>query len=350
MEPIRKRQIVYALSSFLLGIWTFVKVSAISGPVFEPIIAACTNPDISVDDFASKTGYHAYEPMVGFKVFNVLVCLITQFLLELRQTYPAGILTWGGIMVVALPTTVITIHEAGRSGAWGLIRYPIITGLLSQLLGVSVIFPLIWIPSYIFGEGTRGGSLTNYRIVCSALLSLPAIILTAIVFSAPTDSYLWTICAGILGGPILALSSAILWKDASSSLPATAQNIKRSSRATKNVYTLLMFVGFVGWLVWVAIFYKSYGTSMGDLWNDIWIDATGAVAFMTIDTGVLYIGLLIFIAYRGSELKALKALLLTPVLGPATACCLVLKEFEDETIAKTLHELDSNQADRKKDD
>ena len=350
MEPIRTRQIVYALSSFLLGIWTFVKVSAISGPVFEPIIAACTDPDISVDDFASKTGYHAYEPLVGFKVFNVLVCLITQFLLELRQTYPAGILTWGGIMVVALPTTVITIHEAGRSGAYGPIRYPIITGLLSQLLGVSVIFPLIWIPSYIFGEGTRGGSLTNYRIVCSALLSLPAIILTAIVFSAPTDSYMWTICAGILGGPMLALSSAILWTDASSSLPATAQNIKRSSRATKNVYTLLMFVGFVGWLVWVAIFYKSYGTSMGDLWNDIWIDATGAVAFMTIDTGVLYIGLLIFIAYRGSELKALKALLLTPVLGPATACCLVLKEFEDETIAKTLHELDSNQADRKKDD
>ena len=56
-----------------------------------------------LDDFAQKTGYHSYEPMLGLGAFKLLVCLITQFLLELRETYPAGLLTWGGVVVVALP-------------------------------------------------------------------------------------------------------------------------------------------------------------------------------------------------------------------------------------------------------
>ena len=345
MEAARRRQIAYALTSFLLGVWAFIKVNAISGPVFEPIIAACTNPDIPIDEFASKTGYHAYEPRVGLGVLNVLVCLITQFLLELRETYPAGLLVWGGVMVVSLPTTVVSVTEAGRAGARGPIRYPMIMALLYQFIGVSVIFPMIWIPSFIFGEGKRGSPLTIFRNNMSAVMSLPITILTVLVFSTPTDSYLWMLCAGILGGPIVALSYLILFMDtASSDLPATEKNVKNSSHAIKNVYKLLMAVGVVGWYFLVGVCYQSYGTSVGDLWKDIWVDANASVAFMTIDTGVLYLGLLIFIAYRSDELKAAKALLLTPILGPATACCLVLKEIEDVT------EFDTQQDERKKEE
>jgi len=342
MEAARTRQIAYALTSFLLGVWAFIKVNAISGPVFEPIIAACTNPDISIDEFASKTGYHAYEPRVGLGVLNVLVCLITQFLLQLRETYPAGILVWGGVIVVSFPMAIVCVTEAGRAGSRGPIRYPVIMGLLYQILGVSVVFPMIWVPSFIFGEGKRGSPLTSFRIIMSAVMLLPSIIMTVVVFSAPTDSHLWTTCAGMLGGPILALIGLILFTDISSDLPATEQNIKNSSHAVKNVYKVLMVVCFVGWYILVAICYQSYGTSVGNIWRDIWVDANSSVAFMTIDVGVLYLGLLIFISYRSDELKAAKALLLTPILGPATALCLVMKEVEDET------EFDSQQDEKKK--
>lgn len=346
MEAFRTRQIAYGLTSFLLGVWAFVTVNAISGPAFEPIIAACSNPDIPIDEFAAKTGYHEYEPRVGLKAFNLLVCLITQFLLELRETPPAGVLVWAGVTVVALPCSAISIVEAGRAGARGPIRYPVIMGFLYQLLGISVIFPMVWVPAFVFGEGKRGSPVTFFRVVIAALCSIPGTVLTFIVFLAPTESRLWTTGAGILGGPILPLIGLMLFTDKSSQLTATEENAKASSRAIQTVYKLLTPIGFVGWCVMVGIAYASYGTAIGDLWRDIWVEAGPCVAFMTIDTGILYVALVIFVAYRSDEFKAAKALLLTPVLGPATALLMVLMEVENETE----YDFDSQQADEQKKD
>lgn len=119
---ITTRTIVYALSSFALGAWAFIKVNAISGPAFEPILGACT--EYSTKEFVQKTDYHEFEPLLGLGALNVLVCLITQFLLELRNTYPAGILTWGGVVVVSFPATLLSISASGRKGGIGPVRYP----------------------------------------------------------------------------------------------------------------------------------------------------------------------------------------------------------------------------------
>ena len=102
------RKIFFAAASVTLGLWAFKTVNEISGPAFEPIVKVCSDSSIPADAFASQTGYHEYEPRVGLGAFNVLVCLITQFLLELRQTYPAGLLTWGGVIVVSLPFGVLS--------------------------------------------------------------------------------------------------------------------------------------------------------------------------------------------------------------------------------------------------
>ena len=66
---IQTRQVIYAITSFALGAWAFVKVNQISGPAFEPILAACTNPDISVDEFAEKTGLVDFYLFACFKYF-----------------------------------------------------------------------------------------------------------------------------------------------------------------------------------------------------------------------------------------------------------------------------------------
>mmetsp|Transcript_31906 Transcript_31906/g.67080 ORF Transcript_31906/g.67080 Transcript_31906/m.67080 type:complete len:354 (-) Transcript_31906:286-1347(-) len=325
----KPRQIFYAVTSFCLGAWAFYKVNAISGPAFEPILAVCNDPSISTDDFAEKTGYHSYEPMLGLGVFKVLVCLITQFLLELRETYPAGLLTWGGVVVVALPLTLSNTISAGRKGAKGPVIYPTVIGLLAQLFGISVIFPLIYNPSYIFSGSKLGVPTTNLRTIAGTIFALPITILTYLVFSAPTESYLWTLSAGIMGGPILAMMALSLWTDKSSSMEATPQNIIKSSKAIQKAYSLLAIVGFVFWSCLVAVSFRSYGFAIDNLWRDIWVEAGPSVAFMTIDTGVLYISALLFIAYQ-SEWKAIKALSMTPLVGPATACCLALMELESE--------------------
>jgi len=331
MEASQTRKIGYALTSFLLGAWAFVKLNSVSGPYFEPVIAACSNPDIPIEEFASRTGYHEYEPRVGLGVFNLLVCLITQLLFELRETYPAGLLVWSGLTLVSLPIALFGIVEGARAGARGPIRYIVIMGLLYQLFGISVAFPLVWVPSFILGEGKRGAPVTPFRVNMTAPMTLPIVIFTLVVFLAPTDSTLWTTCVGILGGPILPMIGLVLLTDESSKLTATEKNVKASSAGIQNVCKLLMAAGFVGWLVVVKIAYQSYGLSIGDLWADIWVDANASVAFITIDAGVLYLGMLLFIAYRADEFKAAKTLLLSPALGPGTAVALALMEIERET-------------------
>jgi len=329
ISKIQTRQVCYAIVSFCLGAWAFYKVNIISGPFFEPIIAACQNPDISVDDFAQKTGYHSYEPKLGLGAFNILVCLITQFLLELRETHPAGVLTWGGVIVVSLPLALFNIICAGRRGGKGPVRYPTVFGLLFQLLGISVIYPMLYNPSYIFSGVRFGVPATNFRTIVATGLSLPGIVLTFLVFYAPTESYLWTCSAGILGGPILAMMGLIIWTDKSSSMEGSTQNIMKSSSMIHNAYSLLAIVAFIFWWCLMAIAFQTYGFEIDLLWRDIWVEAGPSVAFMTVDTGVLFLGTLLLIAYE-SEWKAIKAFALAPLVGPGAATCLVLMELELE--------------------
>eukprot|EP00565_Helicotheca_tamesis_P008251 CAMPEP_0185733684 /NCGR_PEP_ID=MMETSP1171-20130828/20293_1 /TAXON_ID=374046 /ORGANISM="Helicotheca tamensis, Strain CCMP826" /LENGTH=339 /DNA_ID=CAMNT_0028403469 /DNA_START=83 /DNA_END=1102 /DNA_ORIENTATION=- len=323
------RRLCYAAVSFIVGAWAFVKVNSISGPAFEPILAACGNAEISAEDFARETGYHSYEPKVGLGVFKILVCLITQFLLELRETYPAGLLTWGGVVVAALPLNGLMTITAGRRGAKGPVIYPTIIGLLYQLLGISVIFPLIYNPSYYFSGAKLGVPVTNLRITAAVIFTLPVTLLTYFVFASPTNGYTWEVSAGILGGPILAMLGLPLWLDKSPSMEVTSENVARSNSAIQRAYTFLSAVAFAIYSYLLVVAYQTYGLAFDELWRDIWSEAGPSVAFMTIDTGVLYLGELLFIAYH-SEWKAFKAFLMTPLVGPGAACCIVLKELEGE--------------------
>ena len=335
-SAVTARQIIFAATSFVIGVWAFIKVNSISGPAFEPIIAACTNSDFtSPEEFAAKTGYHVYEPKVGFGAFNMLVCLITQFLLELRETPPAGLLVWGGVIVVSLPVAISSTMNAGRKGVRGPCRYPTICGILYQLLGISVIYPMIYVPAYIFSGAKFGTPVTRNRMVFAVLSIIPSIILTYLVFTADTNEYVWTCAAGILGGPGLVLFGLIMYTDKSASLVATNEEITKCNNAIQKVYSFTAVVSFVGWACLVAVAYESYGLALDKLWNDIWVEAGPSVGFMTIDTGVLFLGVLLFIGYEDG-LKALKAVLLTPLVGPGASCCMVLKELENEATSKLL--------------
>ena len=320
------KQIGFALASIALGAWTFKTVNEISGPAFEPILAACSAASSqTMDEFVQETSYHAFEPAVGLGVFDVLVCLITQFLYELRQTHPAGLITWWGVILAAMPFGVVSVLEAGRAGAKGPIRYPLLVGLLSQLFGISVMVPLVWTPSYIYGRGQGGVSVT--RAWSSVPMMLPALILTALVFTTDTDSYLWTVCAGTLGGPGLAMVPIALWLDQPPALD-NATALQRGTQAAVQAYRIgLPIATTIYWgLVYVA--YTTYGTNLVTLWDAVWTNANASVAFMTIDSLILFVAVVVYIAYR-SVTAAVQALILSPVLGPGGACCWVMAQLEE---------------------
>lgn len=341
--PASTSAIVCSTLSFIVGAWAFVKCQEVTGPLFEPILEACTNASKgnyeSMDDFVTLTGYHAYDTRVGLVVLEVFVCLITQFLHQLTEQAPQGLLTWGSVVVVSFPVGVLMSLEAGRQNVKGPCRWPTLMGILTQLLGISVIFPALWVPSYTYSSS----SSESQGVVSSGLakivifLSLPGAILSILVFCLDTDSTLWTTCAGILGGPVLPLIAlTILLVPAPKGTVSSkmAQNTAYSSAVS---FGLAGIASLVGWLYLVVVAFTNYGWDYTTLLNDIWFEAHPAVAFMTIDTGVLWIGLLLHIGSRSLR-GMLEALLGSLVFGPGAACCVALASLEmerAETVAVT---------------
>ena len=118
--------------------------------------------------------------------------------------------------ILALIMTCLMVNiEAGRTDAQtlSLVRYPIVLGLVGQLFGISVMVPLLWIPFYIFSHGN--GPLLTFCLKSLIPNILPIYILAFLAFTVPTDSYVWTVAAGILGGPIVALVLCMFWIDQS---------------------------------------------------------------------------------------------------------------------------------------
>lgn len=332
----RNKMAICSAVSAALGAWAFYKTQQVTGPMFEPILAACMNNKISVADFADQTGYHAYEPKLGFGVLGPFICIITQFVHQLVENYPAGFLMWSATMLTLAPVTVLINVEAGRHGAFGILRYPLVMGVLYQMLGVSVVFPLLWVPAYCYGRST-GGAVSVTRAVLSLPLSMFCLALTILVFYLDPRSYLWTVCAGAMGGPLMAILAPMgLWlADQNAKQPTTKEVARYSHSVMAFVYGTVGGVALVGWIFLLSIAFNNYQTNILAFCADVWgPKANPSVVFMTIDAVILWLSLVVLIGFRDRK-SALEALLLTPVFGPGGACALALAGIEsnagDET-------------------
>jgi len=159
-------------------------------------------------------------------------------------------------------------------------------------------------------------------------MALPTIILTAIVFVADTNSYLWTLAAGTLGGPILPLVGALVWFDVPPSKDSEDE-IQVGKRAAALVYRVLMIFALLMHIILVYVISSVYGINLVVMFRAVWTDANASVAFMTVDCLILYSGICVYLAFRSGR-AAIKAVALTPVLGPGAACCLVMAGMEAE--------------------
>ena len=319
-----------ALAGLAVGITALAATQAVSKPLMEPaggtpLLEVCGDPA----KFAAS-GLHAYEPALG----GSFVCLITQFLHALALE-PAGLLSWGLTIGLSLPVTVLWNAEAGRAGASGLVRWVALLGCLGQLLGISVVFPALWLPAAWYGKGD--GAVSPARAYASVALAAPFVSLTVALFALDPASRAWTVCAGLLGGPAVALLPILLslipapavampFDEFPSAGTLVAKQTAAGAKALGHAYALagvLAFVGYVANLYLASLSYASLGAARAALWAE----ATPAVAFMAIDTGALFLGLLLFLASTAPA-EAGAALAASPLLGPGAACALLLHRRE----------------------
>jgi hypothetical protein len=323
------KAIAYSIVSMALGVGAFYKTQSVTVPIFEPIMEACQNLEIAPEDFAAKTGYHRYDPTLGFGVLNVFVCLATQFFHQLTQHAPAGTLALLTTVIVGLPMGVSITLEAGRKDAKGLVRYPIIMAFLYQIFGLSVIFPFLWVPSYILGRGE--GGLSTARIYVSIPMVVPGVVLSILILWLDADSDLWTTCAAILGGPTICCINCFMWpiRDPDPNDKVLAQKSAEASTLPYAVAGLMSLAGWL-WLVFIVTI-PHYGFHPMAIYKDVWGEANPSVAFMMIDAVIVWMGMIVFIAYQKPQ-AGLEAIALSIMFGPGAGPALILAglQMDDE--------------------
>ena len=310
-------RLICAAISAVLGASAFVITQAVSKEFFEPIQAACFSSD--PETAVREAGLHPYIHNLG----GGFVCLITQFLAHLVRE-PAGIFAWGVIAGLALPYTILSSIEAGRGGAKGVIRYPTFLGLLAQVFGVSVMFPLLWVPGALYGEGDGVPSQGRLRLVLSTSFVFP--VLTLLMFTLDADTYGWTAVAGLIGGPILPLVNLMYWplyppEHADAAYKRTVSNLLAKA------YGVSAAVAFVGYAINLYLLTTAHGYTPTALVSALWTEANVSVKFMTIDFLVLFMGFVVYFA-ADSLSDALGALAMSFVVGPGAAAGIILARRE----------------------
>lgn len=315
MTSTTTQKVLFSLASIALGIYAQIHKMHITGPIFDPILGACSEPHGTVADFVKATGYQPYEPVTGMGIFTPIVCVVTQFMYQLRNTYPSGYITWALAVVGLFPMSLIMSVEGGRSGAKGPIRYPILMGIIHQLLGMSVSVPLFWVPAFIWGRGE--GPVTPMRLYLSVAATIPACIFSMLVFLVDTDSYLWRLSAGILGGPMLAVATGFVLIFDTPPDKDSKEAIQNHLKATNEAYGFMTIACLIFWAMLVRLTFVSYGFDLEGIWSALFTEADPGVAFLTFDYILIYIGVIFgFFAYQ-SWFTAIKTLLAATLIGPA---------------------------------
>ena len=217
-------------------------------------------------------------------------------------------------------------------------------------MGTGAIFPILWISFYIYSYPSitlhdYKGALTPIRaygsFVTSSLFCIGYILLFYIF---NTTTYAWTITAGLLLGPALALPSFVLSfpnllktnvKETPSATDSTlyskleARKHAISSFAISNLYAGCAILSLIGWITLCRIGIQELPTDLESLSRIFWYDAHPVIIASILDFLGVYTGLLFYILHRtGIVCTIITILLLLPVLGPGTSVSLVLYWIE----------------------
>jgi len=281
---------------------------------------------------------HPYEPALG----GPMSCIMTQFFYELQQRYPSGLLSWLSFLTLLLPAQILVVAHAGKlssksGGGGGFVRWPSLILLLGQFVGLSVVFALLWVPSYVLfaDTSTKKGCVSLKRSRYCFLQLLTSLVLTARVFTLDPTEHAWSVSAALLGGPLLAFAPAVgLWDDAASSAKKTASSGSkfdgRGMYGVVKAYSIAGVVSFCGYAGIVFLAFSKYGLEYQTLLSDLW-GSNYAVTFMMIDAAVLFGGLFLYLMYASSKwTQLLEIVVMTPVFGPGAACSMILAQLEME--------------------
>jgi hypothetical protein len=327
-------QVIVSSLSVVLGAFTYLKTHESFSSEWT---AACSNSDnLEIEQWLQENpGLVRYQDAYEFGAFNGLVCKQTQLMNKLNDTN-ASALSCIIMATVAVPLLMAILLEAGRKDAGLPLRIPLAMWLMAQNFGLSVVFPLVWLPLYCFFRGTAG-SIHSFRIYATLPMAIPVLILTVLVFFLDPSTPLWSHCAALLGGPAICGSSIILSVFPDPELVHDNETKKQgiaSRRLSAMMYGIAGLASLALWL-WMLFLMviPTYGwSSISAVYGEVWVHAPTKLRCKTLEALALWISGLLYVGFQ-SKRAAFEAVGLSALFGPGAGLCMALAgvAVEDDT-------------------
>lgn len=324
----------YAATGVVIGLVGHSLQQQVWQATSDPIREACTSVAYkSMQDFVEGSGLRAYDTQFGLVLGDPVVCTTTQQLYQyIQEGSIAGLLLTGLKLLLQVPVTMTVVIEAGRQDNRGILLWPTLVSLLCYCLGTSVVFPSFWVVCYcLLGDNHyhnfESGATDFSRGPLALLVSLPSAVLFLMTIYLDAESEAWSICAALMGSPLLPLLPLAAW----TLRPPEEVSNKEAILSAKTVatnYAILAGLSFFGWIGILLAYSTSYGiTDFGKFWTEIWFSP--AVRALLVEVWTLSLAWMALIASR-SEWSACEALLLAPLVGPGAAVAIELASLELE--------------------
>jgi hypothetical protein len=379
--------------SIVLGISALLSTQFAAKHDFAPVLHACNhhhhpnpNPDATTTAAAAAAatttdkqlwlqehGFHRYESYLGGNVACIMTQFVHRLLYEIEDhnvdaktlqkgnkktehapTYRIlGCGAWLLRLSLFFPAYALISAEAnggsnhgGGVGRGGWVQSPTFVLLLSQLLGASAIFSLIWLPSYVVSD--RGmvtspnrpsdkAAAAARKQISRANASMASMLVMAaaagiVLLWRPVPSKEWTVSAAIAGGP--ALVAVPLAIGALFDLPyhklfraqTPAASSFQASEKWVSCYGMAGALSFCCWSVVLFGAFSTYAIHFKKLGSDVGA-STGFVHFVLADAAGLLVGMFLYVAYH-SLYAAFEVVWQAVIFGPGAAVAMALAQLE----------------------
>lgn len=275
------------------------------------------------------------HPYLQLGILDNWHCMMTQIFYDAARYTPGGTLTGMATFIAAMPWLVFVSLESARSGAKGLIRYPMLAAGTFQM-GASTMLLLLYIPFFIWGRSKDQSPLSKGFVLGSSLPPLVYLGLAGATFFASTDTYVWIVSASVLGGWGVIFVNGIPGLFSGANL----MEKEESSRFATVPYIVTGTVAFIAWLGVVLIMVFQTGADFKVVFDLIWKEASSGVRFFLVDVVGIWIASVLVISYLNQAvLKEL--MVLCALFGPGAGVAMVHAGLQVENLEVTPSDADS---------
>ncbi|KAJ3253343.1 hypothetical protein HK103_000722 [Boothiomyces macroporosus] len=320
----------YTLASVGLAFGTFQQLGKSCTKFLDPLIQQGIDNPYVLDTF-HKTGVRSVDTFLSF---------ITPFFdAVLLKTGSLGTVSLIAIFSTATAWFTFASIESLRDRSKGLVKQVALVGLIGQLLGISVSFPLLWLSSFFFyklHEKMKANDSSYVKpagVYTAAASNLIFLLFTVSLGVVKNDSTRKLLIAIFQIAPVVFYTLPVYLHFDSNHV--SLQVSRKGSEAVKKVYQLsaLAFaVTHIGTCLYILQFpFITFGDFI-KLLTTANPGPEGCAAFLLLEYFSLSVASLLYIASQGDITAVKKYLIQSVAVGPAAAFMLFTSKREQELI------------------